>query len=114
MFLFFFLMIQRPPRSTRTDTLFPYASSSDLYIAPGKPKQNGFVESFSGRLRDECLNETLFVSLGHARSVLRLWRDDYNHVRPHSGVGGLTPADAARRVVQHRHEGHHTNPGLQL
>jgi transposase InsO family protein len=59
-------------------------------------------------------NETLFVSLGHARSVLRLWRDDYNHVRPHSGIGGLTPADAARRVVQHRPDGHHTNPGLQL
>ena len=84
------------------------------YIAPGKPQQNGYVESFNGRLRDECLNETLFVSLGHARSVLRLWRDDYNHVRPHSGVGGLTPADAARRVVRHRPEGHHTNPGLQL
>src|SRR3546814_2455348 len=61
------------------------------YIAPGKPQQNGYVESFNGRLRDECLNETLFVSLGHASSVLRLWRDDYNHVRPHSGVGGLTP-----------------------
>ncbi len=59
------------------------------YIASGKPQQNGYVESFNGRLRDECLNETLFVSLGHARSVLRLWRDDYNHVRPHSGVGGL-------------------------
>nr|WP_239016944.1 IS3 family transposase [Sphingomonas ginkgonis] len=84
------------------------------YIAPGKPQQNGYVESFNGRLHDECLNETLFVSLGHARSVLRLWRDDYNHVRPHSGVGGLTPADAAKRVVQHRPEGHHTNPGLQL
>ncbi|WP_410482852.1 IS3 family transposase [Sphingomonas sp. A2-49] len=78
------------------------------YIAPGKPQQNGYVESFNGRLRDECLNETLFVSLGHARSVLRLWRDDYNHVRPHSGVGGLTPADAARQVAQHRPEGHHT------
>ena len=84
------------------------------YIAPGKPQQNGYVESFNGRLCDECLNETLFVSLGHARSVLRLWRDDYNHVRPHSGIGGLTPSDAARRVVQHRPEGHDTNPGLQL
>ena len=84
------------------------------YIAPGKPQQNGYVESFNGRLRDECLNETLFVSLGHARSVLRLWRDDYNHVRPHSGIGGLTPADAARRVAPPRPEGHHTNPGLQL
>lgn len=84
------------------------------YIAPGKPQQNGYVESFNGRLRDECLNETLFVSLGHARSVLRLRRDDYNHVRPHSGIGGLTPADAARRVAPPRPEGHHTNPGLQL
>jgi putative transposase len=84
------------------------------YIAPGRPQQNGYVESFYGRLRDECLNETLFVSLGHARSVLRLWRDDYNHVRPHSGVGGLTPADAAKRVVQPCPDGHHDNPGLQL
>jgi putative transposase len=80
------------------------------YIAPAKLQQNGHVESFNGRLRDECLNETLFVSLGHARSVLRLWRDDYNHVRPHSGIGGLTPADAARRIVQHRPEEHHTSP----
>lgn len=84
------------------------------YIAPGKPQQNGFVESFNGRLRDECLNETLFASLNHARSVLRHWRDDYNHVRPHSGIGGLTPADAARRVVQPRPNGHHINPGLYL
>jgi putative transposase len=54
------------------------------YIAPGKPMQNGFVESFNGRLRDECLNETLFTSLPHARFVLDAWRHDYNHVRPHS------------------------------
>jgi len=53
------------------------------YIAPGKPMQNGFVESFNGRLRDECLNETLFTSLAHARFVLDAWRHDYNHVRPH-------------------------------
>src|SRR3546814_3516270 len=84
------------------------------YIAPGKPQQHGYVESFNGRLRDECLNETLFVSLGHASSVLRLWRDEYNHVRPHTGVGGLKPADAARRVVRQRPEGHHPNPGLPL
>ena len=84
------------------------------YIAPGKPQQNGFVESFNGRLRDECLNETLFASLSHARSVLRAWRDDYNHVRPHSGIGGLTPADAARLVAQHHPPGHPGNPGLYL
>jgi putative transposase len=82
------------------------------YIAPGKPQQDGYVESFNGRLRDECLNETLFASLGHARSVLRRWRDDQNHVRPHSGIGGLTPADAARRVVQRCLQGHDDNLGL--
>jgi len=83
------------------------------YIAPGKPQQNGFVESFNGRLRDECLNETLFASLGHARSVLSAWRHDYNHVRPHSGIGGLTPATAGRLAPPVAH-GHHEDPGLQL
>lgn len=62
------------------------------YIAPGKPTQNAFVDSFNGRLRDECLNETLFTSLGHARHELAGWRYDYNHVRPHSSLGGATPA----------------------
>ncbi len=62
------------------------------YIAPGKPTQNAFVESFNGRLRDEFLNETLFVSLGHAREALASWKGDYNTVRPHSGLGNLTPA----------------------
>jgi putative transposase len=84
------------------------------YIAPGKPQQNGYVESFNGRLRDECLNETLFASLSHARSVLQVWRDDYNHVRPHSGIGGLTPAEAARRLVQPGPQGQNENPGLYL
>src|SRR3546814_8945318 len=69
------------------------------YIAPGKPQQNGYVESFNGRLRDECLNETLFVSLGHARSVLRLWPDDHHHVRPPSGFGGLPPHPSSQRGV---------------
>jgi putative transposase len=66
------------------------------YIAPGKPTQNAFIESFSGRLRDELLNETLFVSLAHARAVLEIWRQDYNTVRPHSGLGNLPPADYAK------------------
>jgi putative transposase len=64
------------------------------YIAPGKPMQNGFVESFNGRLRDECLNETLFASLRHARVELASWRHDYNHVRPHSALGGKSPMEA--------------------
>ena len=62
------------------------------YIAPGKPQQNGFVESFNGKMRDECLNEEVFDSLAHARKVLARWRPDYNHHRPHSFLGGLTPA----------------------
>ena len=53
------------------------------YIAPGKPTQNAFVESFNGRLRDELLNETLFTSLAHARAALAAWQDDYNPVSQH-------------------------------
>jgi putative transposase len=64
------------------------------YIDPGKPQQNAFGESFNGRLRDECLNETAFESLDHVRRVLAKWRYDYNHVRPHSALGGATPAEA--------------------
>jgi len=67
------------------------------YIAPGKPQQNAFVESFNGRLRDELLNETLFTSLAHARAVLDARKEDYNTVRPHSGLGNLPPADYAKR-----------------
>jgi putative transposase len=66
------------------------------YIAPGKPQQNGFVESFNGKLRDECLNEEVFANLAEARAVIERWRLDYNLNRPHSAHGGLTP-DAARR-----------------
>jgi putative transposase len=62
------------------------------YIAPGKPQQNAFAESFIGRLRDECLNETLFTSLRQARAVLAAWQRDYNEVRPHSALRGLAPA----------------------
>ena len=62
------------------------------YIAPGKPQQNAFAESFIGRLRDERLNETLFTSLRQARAVLAAWQRDYNEVRPHSALAGLTPA----------------------
>lgn len=62
------------------------------YIAPGKPTQNAFIESFNGRLRDELLNETLFASLAHARVALADWRADYNDFRPHSAIGNMPPA----------------------
>lgn len=70
------------------------------YIAPGKPQQNGFIESFNGRLRDELLNETLFRSLPHARAVLETWRRDYNEERPHSKLGWMTPGDYARAILE--------------
>lgn len=69
------------------------------YIAPGKPMQNGFVESFNGRLRDECLNETLFTSLAHARFLLAAWQHDHTTVRPHSKLGGKTSAEIAGQRV---------------
>jgi hypothetical protein len=102
------------------------------YIAPGKPQQNGFIESFNDRLRDELLNETLFKSLPHARAVLEAWRHDYNEQRPHSKLGWMTPGayasalsgengrDAALRwaprpgllpPIKHRVQ---INPGLSL
>ncbi len=67
------------------------------YIAPGKPQQNVFVESFNGKLRDECLNETLFGSLAEARSMLEEWQEDYNTHRPHSALGNLTPREFAEK-----------------
>ena len=65
------------------------------YIAPGKPQQNAFIESFNGKLRDELLNEIVFTSLNHARELLKAWQYDYNHNRPHSGLGWLTPSEFA-------------------
>ena len=67
------------------------------YIAPGKPMQNGFVESFNGRLRDECLNEHLFANLNEARQIIEAWRIDYNTNRPHTSLNGLTPTEFAAR-----------------
>ena len=65
------------------------------YIEPGKPVQNAFVESFNSRLRDECLNEHVFLTLAEARETIEAWRYDYNHLRPHSSLGALTPIEFA-------------------
>jgi putative transposase len=65
------------------------------YIEPGKPVQNAFVESFDSKLRDECLNEHVFLTLAEARETIEAWRHDYNHRRPHSSLGALTPAEFA-------------------
>jgi putative transposase len=69
------------------------------YIEPGKPTQNGYVESFNGRMRDELLNESLFFGLDHARTAILEWAEDYNTTRPHSSLGYQTPATFAAIIT---------------
>ena len=80
------------------------------FIRPGKPVENAFIESFNGRLRDECLNVYSFESITDAQAVIRAWRDDYNHHRPHGALGHLTPSEYAERRQQPTSEA----PALQL
>ena len=67
------------------------------FIEPGKPVQNAFIESFNGKMRDECLNEHWFMSLREARGTMEAWRRDYNEVRPHSALGNQTPQEFTAR-----------------
>lgn len=69
------------------------------FIRPGKPVENAFIESFNGKFRDECLNEHWFTGLNDARFTIEAWRRDYNQVRPHSSLGGLTPVEFARQAA---------------
>jgi len=71
------------------------------FIRPGKPVENAFIESFNGRLRDECLNVHQFASLAEAQTIIETWRLDYNQRRPHSSLGHLTPNEfvAQRQVI---------------
>lgn len=66
------------------------------YIEPGKPVQNGYIESFNGRIRDECLNEHWFETLAEAKALIKTWRIDYNQRRPHSSLKGMTPEAFAK------------------
>lgn len=70
------------------------------FITPGKPSQNGFIESFNGKLRDECLNETEFINLTHAREIIEAFREDYNDHRPHSSLADLTPSEFAAKIAR--------------
>ena len=67
-----------------------------ILIEPGRPMQNGYIESFNGRFRDECLNEQWFETLHQARSAVAIWRQDYNEVRPHGSIGRMPPAEFAK------------------
>jgi len=69
-----------------------WAIEADLvFIPPGQPWRNGFIESFNGRLRDECLSVNQFYSLNHAKGVIGIWKEEYNQTRPHSSLGYLAP-----------------------
>jgi hypothetical protein len=100
--------LQAAPESITVDNGTEFASKAmDLwaykngvhlnFIRPGKPVENSYIESFNGKLRDECLNVEIFFTLADARRKLHLWRRDYNHHRPHSALADRTPAEFAAR-----------------
>lgn len=72
------------------------------FSRPGKPTDNGFIESFNGKLRDECLNENIFYSMQEVNEIIEKWRNDYNEERPHSALGWLTPAAYKQKNKQHQ------------
>jgi putative transposase len=92
------MMVSDNGSELTSNAILTWADQSRIawhYIAPGKPMQNAFIESFNGRLRHEMLNETLFTSLAQARVALGCWRADYNDARPHSRLGWKTPSEFA-------------------
>ena len=84
-----------------------------LYIEPGSPWENGYAESFHSRLRDEFLAVEVFESLMAAQRLTRQWRDDYNHHRPHSSLGYVTPAEFAARCTASAPASATPQPALQ-
>ena len=85
----------------RTVLTWTYARGVKLFlIQPGKPNQNAYIESFNGRLRDECLNEHWFVSLAHAMTIIETWRREFNEKRPKKSLDGLSPSDYAKQLAR--------------
>jgi len=70
-----------------------------LFVKPGSPWENGYIESFNGKLRDELLNREIFTTLAEARVLLAQWKEEYNHIRPHSARGYKPPAPEARLLA---------------
>jgi transposase InsO family protein len=93
-----FLTYYGPELRSRVLDRWAYDNGVRLqFIEPGKPIQNAYIESFNARLREECLNEHVFVSLDDARSKIEKWRVEYNRERPHSSLGNLTPEEFATK-----------------
>jgi putative transposase len=102
--------VRGKPRQIRTDNGPEFAGRAldqwcfargveQHFIQPGKPMQNGYIESFNGKFRDECLNESWFVSLADARQTIEQWRQHYNQERPHSALGYRTPQEFAQQIA---------------
>ncbi len=89
-------------------------SIQHILIQPGHPMQNGYIESFNGKFRDECLNEQWFDSLPQARSTISTWRQDYNEVRPHSSLGRIPPAKFAELHRQRAGDATQTSTTTQI
>lgn len=86
----------------RSKVLYKWATKNHVqlhFIEPGKPTQNAYIESFNGRFREECLDRNLFENLDHARLFIAAWKREYETVRPHSGLGGLSPKEFVERMT---------------
>ena len=69
-----------------------------IFIDPGKPMQNGYIESFNGKFRVECLDQHWFRNLSEAKEIIEDWRLEYNHIRPHMSLDNLTPVEYALKI----------------
>ncbi len=103
------IRIRGKPRQIQSDNGSEFTSNTVLgwvyqqgiewrYIEPGKPIQNSHIESFNGKIRDECLNENWFETLHEAKALIEIWRKDYNEARPHSSLNGLSPSAFAKEA----------------
>ena len=113
------------PKAVRTDNGPEFTSRAfiawaqqhgirHLLIQPGRPMQNGYVESFNGKFRDECLNEHWFTALRQARHIIANWRRDYNEVRPHSSCGRISPAKFAANYRQQQETNNQSETELPM
>ncbi len=113
------------PRSIRVDNgtefqsramdCWAYRNGVQLdFIRPGKPTENGLIESFNGRLRDECLNVHLFWTMEQVGGILSTWRDDYNRVRPHGALDHLTPWEYAKQAGKQDRNEHQEQESLKV
>jgi putative transposase len=89
-----------PEFTGRSLSSWAYGKTELHFIQPGKPNQNAFIESFNGKMREECLNENIFSSVSEARMIIKEWVEDYNQLRPHSSLGGLTPSMFAEKYFK--------------